>query len=117
MLREPGCSGEVVAGDFNAISPRDHELINENKLVDAWISIHGLPKNAQDKNGGNTWGVGVERKGGPTAGRLDKVATVGIHAKTIELLQPGCIEVPRPGEEPVKIPWSDHHGLRFTFTV
>ena len=33
-LREPGCGGGIIAGDFNAISPEDDGLVDKNKLVD-----------------------------------------------------------------------------------
>ncbi|KAI0050944.1 hypothetical protein FA95DRAFT_1554980 [Auriscalpium vulgare] len=35
VLHEPGCSGGIIAGDFNAISPEDDGLIDKNGLVDA----------------------------------------------------------------------------------
>jgi tyrosyl-DNA phosphodiesterase 2 len=41
LLREPGCGGGLVAGDFNAISPEDHTLLDKNGLVDAWLALHG----------------------------------------------------------------------------
>ncbi|KAG6330101.1 hypothetical protein ID866_8986 [Astraeus odoratus] len=57
VLREPGCSGRIIAGDFIAISPEDDGLIDKNKLVDAWIALHGRA----DPDGA-TWGVGMERR-------------------------------------------------------
>ena len=112
VLREPGCSGGIIAGDFNAISPEDDGLVDKNGLVDAWVALHGRA----DLDGA-TWGVGVERRGGFRSGRLDKVAMMGIQAEEIKVLRPGTIEVPRPGEKPVEIHWSDHCGLRFTFII
>ena len=112
VLREPGCSGGVIAGDFNPISPEDDGLVDKNELVDAWVALHGRA----DPDGA-TWGVGVKRRDGLGSGRLDKVAMMGLKAKEMEVLRPGLIEVPRPGEKPVEIPWSDHCGLRCTFTV
>ncbi len=112
VLREPGCGGGIIAGDFNAISPEDDGLVNKNKLVDAWVALHGRA----DPDGA-TWGVGVERRDALGPGRLDKVAMMGLKVKEIEVLRPGLIEVPRPGEKPVEIPWSDHCGLRCTFTI
>ena len=52
ILREPGCSG-----DFNAISPKDGGLVDQNNLVDAWVALHG-----RAGPGGVMWGVGVERQ-------------------------------------------------------
>jgi tyrosyl-DNA phosphodiesterase 2 len=112
VLREPGCSGGIIAGDFNAISPEDDGLVDKNELVDAWVALHGRA----DPDGA-TWGVGVERRDGLGPGRLDKVAMMGLKAKEIEVLRPGHIEVPRPGEKPIEISWSDHCGLRCTFTI
>jgi tyrosyl-DNA phosphodiesterase 2 len=112
VLREPGCGGGIIAGDFNAISPEDDGLVDKNKLVDAWIALHGRA----DPDGA-TWGVGVERQDGMGPGRLDKVAMMGLQAKEMEVLRPGPIEVPRPGGKSVEIPWSDHCGLRCTFTI
>ncbi|KAG1809203.1 uncharacterized protein BJ212DRAFT_1381170 [Suillus subaureus] len=56
LLREPGCGGGLIVGDFNAISPEDHALLDKNGLVDAWVALHG--KKGLD---GAMWGVGVER--------------------------------------------------------
>lgn len=112
VLREPGCSGGIIAGDFNAISPEDDKLVDKNELVDAWVALHGRA----DPDGA-TWGVGAERRDGLGPGRLDKVAMMGLKAKEMEVLRPGPIEVPRPGEKSVEIPWSDHCGLRCTFTI
>ena len=115
VLREPGCSGGILAGDFNAISPEDDGLVDKNELVDAWVALHGRGQRADPD--GATWGVGVERRRGQGLGRLDKVAMMGLKAKEMEVLRPGHIEVPRPGEKSVEIPWSDHCGLKCTFTI
>jgi len=114
LLREPGCSGGLIAGDFNAISPEDHALLEKNRLVDAWVALHG--KGELD---GATWGVGVERKDGLGPGRLDKIAMSGVKAKDVEILPPGLIEVPtcKPGDFSNYIPYSDHSGLMLNFTV
>ena len=106
VLREPGCSGGIIAGNFNAILPKDHRLVDELKLLDAWVALHG----STDPDGGATWGFRVGQKGGLKAGRrLDRVTMLGLKPDEIEVLQPGLIE---PGR-----PWSDHCGLRCTFTV
>ena len=107
-----GCGGGLIAGDFNAINPEDHTLLDKNGLVDAWLALHG--KEGLD---GATWGVGVERKDGLRPGRLDKVAMLGIEAKSMEILRPGLIEVPKPAEDSDYIPYSDHYGLRLGFTI
>ncbi|KAG2124895.1 Endonuclease/exonuclease/phosphatase [Suillus clintonianus] len=112
VLREPGCSGGIIAGDFNAISPEDDGLVDKNGLVDAWVALHG-----REDPGGATWGVGVERRDRLGPGRLDKVAMMGLKAEEMEVLRPGHIEVPRPGEKSVEIPWSDHCGLRCIFAI
>ena len=102
--REPRCSGGIIAGDFNAIFPEDHKLIDEHELLDAWVALHG-----STRPDGATWGVGVGLKGGRKAGRLDKVAMLGLKPDEIEVLQPGLIAADRP--------WSDHCALRCTFTI
>jgi len=112
VLREPGCGGGIIAGDFNAISPKDEGLIDENDLVDAWVALHGRAGPS-----GATWGVGVERQDGLGPGRLDKVTMMGLKAEEMEVFRPGRIEVPRPGKESIELPWSDHYGLRCTFIV
>ena len=112
LLREPGCGGGLIAGDFNAISSEDHTLLDKNGLVDAWVALHG--RKGLD---GTTWGAGVKRHDGPRPGRLDKVAMLGLEAKDMEILRPGQIEVPKPGGDSDYIPCSDHYGLRLGFTV
>ncbi|OJT08836.1 hypothetical protein TRAPUB_263 [Trametes pubescens] len=113
VLRERGCGGGIIAGDFNAISREDEALVDKNGLVDAWAALHEW-----DESGGATWGVGVGRRDRlGRGGRLDKIAMVDLKAEEIEVLRPGLIEVPRPGEKSLEIPWSDHCGLRCTFTI
>lgn len=112
LLREPECGGGLVAGDFNAISPEDHTLLDKNGLVDAWLALH-----EKEELDGATWGVGVELPGGLRPGRLDKVAMLGVEAKEMEILRPGLIEVPKPGGDSCFMPCSDHFGLRLRFTV
>jgi len=63
LLREPGCRGGIIAGDFNAISPKDHKLVDEHELLDAWVALH-----VSMGSDGATWGVGVELEGGLKAG-------------------------------------------------
>ncbi|PPQ89205.1 hypothetical protein CVT25_001274 [Psilocybe cyanescens] len=112
VLREPGCGGGLIAGDFNAITPEDDGLVDKNELVDAWVALHG-----RTGPNGVTWGVGVELKNGLKPGRLDKVAMLGLKAEEMEVLQLGLIHVPRPAGPPLDSPWSDHCGLRCTFTI
>ena len=105
LLREPGCSGGIIAGDFNAVYPRDHKLIDEHGLVDAWVALHG-------PDGGATWGhwgVPVEIEDEFEPGRLDKVVMLGLQPVEIEVLQPGLISACTH--------WSEHCGLRCTFTI
>ncbi|EDR06194.1 uncharacterized protein LACBIDRAFT_329000 [Laccaria bicolor S238N-H82] len=87
LLREPGCSGAIIAGDFNAVYPRDHQLIDDHELVDAWVALHG-------RDGGDTWGhwgVPVEIEDEFEPGRLDKVVMLGMKPEEIEVLQPGRV--------------------------
>ncbi|KAH6666479.1 hypothetical protein F5X68DRAFT_236918 [Plectosphaerella plurivora] len=43
-LYEPGCSGGLIAGDFNSITEEDHQLIEWNSLKDAWLTLYGNTK-------------------------------------------------------------------------
>ena len=106
LLREPGCSGGIIAGDFNAILPEDHALVDKHELVDAWVALHG---STTGPDGGATWGVGVELEDGLKPRRLDKVVMLGLQPDEIEVLQPGLIDA--------YTPLSDHCGLRCTFTI
>ena len=112
VLRESGCSGGLIGGDFNAISPRDDELIDKNGLVDAWLALHG----STDPDA-PTWSVGREREVGLKPKRLDKVAVTGLRAEKMAILHPGLIEVPKPGGDSALLEWSDHSGLRCVFTI
>lgn len=102
LLREPGCSGGVVAGDFNALDPLDDALVDKHGLVDAWVALRGA-------TGGATWGVGAELDDGRKPGRLDKVVMLGAQPRAIDVLQPGLVGA--------RTPWSDHCGLRCTFAI
>jgi tyrosyl-DNA phosphodiesterase 2 len=110
-LRESSCSGGIIAGVFNSTFRGDHEVVEKNGLVDAWPALHGT-----SSLDGATWNVGVTQRNGAGSHRLDKIAMLGVKAEEMELLIPGCIEVPRDGEGPVEIPWSDHRGLRCTIS-
>ncbi len=111
VLRERGCAGGIIAGDFNSVSPEDHELVAQNGLVDAWVAL--------GKSNGATWGVGTHAilKDGLQPKRLDKVAMLGVEVKTMEILYPDSLELPRPLEPPVYKHWSDHCGLSCTIAV
>lgn len=109
-LRQHGCTGGIIAGDFNAIRPEDHALIDKHKLVDAWVALRG-------SDGGATWGVGMGHKDGRKGGRFDKVAMLGLKPDEVEVVQPGRIEIARPAQPSLFLPWSDHCGLTCTFTV
>jgi hypothetical protein len=104
VLREPGCSGGVLAGTFNAVQLDDHQLLDKNGLTDAWVALHGT-----SASGGDTWNVGVMHWEGIGGHRLDKIAMMGVQAEEMEVLRRGCIDVPRPdGEGYVEVPWSEH---------
>jgi len=36
VLRERGCGGGIIAGDFSAIRPENGGFVDKNKPVDAW---------------------------------------------------------------------------------
>ena len=112
LLQEPGYGGGLIAGDFDAISLEDHNSLDKSGLVDAWLALHR--KEGLD---GATWGIEIGRRDGLGPGRLDKVAMLRIDVKEIEILRPGLIEVPKPGEDSDCIPYSDCCGIRLRFTV
>lgn len=109
-FNEDGCIGGLIAGDFNAIQPEDDRLIAENNLEDAWLSLKGY----NDPNA-PTWSVGRLRDPRYPPGRLDKVATSRLIATRMEVVNPGSIEVPRPGDKSGTLEWSDHSGLKCHF--
>ena len=111
-LREPGCSGGLIAGDFNSINPGDAELIDKNGLADAWLALHG-----KTDPEGPTWGVGRIRVPGLNPRRLDKVALMGWTPEEIEILHPGSVDVPVPGGDSKSLELSDHSGLKCIFTI
>jgi len=78
VLREPGCSGGIIVGDFIAISPEHHALLDKHELVDAWVALYGRPG-----SGGATWGVGVELWNGLEPGRLYKFAMLSLKADSM----------------------------------
>lgn len=80
--------------------------------MDAWVNLRG-----EEGSDGATWGVGVERGVGLIAGRLDKVAMLGVEARDIKTRRPPLIEVPRPAEPSRYIPCSDHYGLSLDFII
>lgn len=112
MLREPGYSGGVIAGDFNAIRPEDDELVDKTKLVDAWVALNGT-----EDDDGATWGLDSQRRSRFGPRRLDKVAMTGLRAEAIQVMKPGRISIPKPGGDSSEMPWSDHSGLRCTFST
>jgi tyrosyl-DNA phosphodiesterase 2 len=73
VIREPRCSGGVLAGTFNAMQLDDHQLPDKNGLTDAWVALHGT-----SASGGDTWNVGVIHWEGIGGHRLDKVAMMGV---------------------------------------
>jgi len=102
ILRESGCSGGVIAGDFNAIHPNDHTLVKNHGLVDTWVALRG-------PDGGATWGVCVIGKSRHKPGRLNKIVMLGLQPVEIEVLQPGLVDA--------YTRWSDHCGLSCIFTI
>ncbi|KAF9879548.1 endonuclease exonuclease phosphatase family protein [Colletotrichum karsti] len=111
----------LVAGDFNPVLPEDGTLIEENKLEDAWKALRG-------EEPGYTWGVDGTEPFPPN--RMDRVAMVGLTPLHVEVMHPETIALPksdnaqnRAGKEGVEaekeqtVPWSDHSGLKCTFTI
>ncbi|KAL8382187.1 hypothetical protein RB595_006122 [Gaeumannomyces hyphopodioides] len=110
-LREPGCGGRLIVGDFNAITEEDDGLLRENGLQDAWLTLHGGAGKP-----GATWNVS-RRDFRFEPARLDKVAVVGLVPDSMEIMHPLFVEAPRPGAASAKVEWSDHSGLRCKFQI
>ncbi|KAL2752703.1 hypothetical protein ACRALDRAFT_1077862 [Sodiomyces alcalophilus JCM 7366] len=115
-VRDAGCG--VVAGDFNPVLPEDQTLVADNGLVDAWVQMRG-------QTHGYTWGADGGTRHGPR--RLDKVAMTGLDVEAIDVLHPGVVSSRPMGwshrgdnsesqASPPVVPWSDHSGLRCTFS-
>ncbi|KAG5973495.1 hypothetical protein E4U55_000496 [Claviceps digitariae] len=126
------CAGRgLVAGDFNPVLPEDSTLVADNHLVDAWIHLRG-------SDPGFTWGIDGQAPFPPS--RLDKVAVLGLHPQSIDLMHPAkvhlCPHEPRTvdasiagenstmGHESRKtqqdeqaVPWSDHSGIKCSFAL
>ena len=103
----------VVAGDFNPVLPGDDELVQANRLADVWTELQGTE--------GFTWGIDGKQPFPP--GRLDKIAMVGLEAKTIDVIHPGVlsntdkVDESQDGKDELisTVPWSDHSGLKCSF--
>jgi tyrosyl-DNA phosphodiesterase 2 len=102
VLREPDCCDGVIVGDFNALTNKDDKLIEENRVEDAWLVLYG-----DTDTDAPTWSVGRRREAEFEPRRLDKVAMVGLTAETMEIMHPGFIDMPKPGETSDQIEWSD----------
>ncbi|TRM57839.1 Endonuclease/exonuclease/phosphatase [Schizophyllum amplum] len=138
-MRQPGLGGGIIAGDYNAMDREDSKMVNRNALVDAWAMLYGSAEEVALYGCKEKGGDGSYQAGGGICcvglgeGGLDDVfmMSVGPRVKsifsaegvdaplmeTMEVLRPGNIEVPRPGEESLQKPWSDHCGLKCTFVV
>ncbi|KAL6793274.1 Endonuclease/exonuclease/phosphatase [Trichoderma sp. SZMC 28013] len=105
----------LVAGDFNAISQDDQELVARNGLVDAWVRLYG---NNTAKSGGWTWGY-EKRQNNLMPRRLDRVAmTEGLEPIDMYITYPGVIVIPKPGKRrDTEVRWSDHAGLNCSFRI
>jgi tyrosyl-DNA phosphodiesterase 2 len=113
-----------VAGDFNPVLPSDDTLVGDNDLVDAWTELH-------PEEPGFTWGVDGKEPFPPN--RMDRVATLGLAVHDIEVLHPGSIRRTAVAVDPRGesaslnraemhegedvVPWSDHSGLKCSFSV
>ncbi|EPE30272.1 DNase I-like protein [Glarea lozoyensis ATCC 20868] len=122
LLRSAGCG--LVAGDFNPVLPGDERLTQENHLVDVWDEL-------RPEESGFTWGVDGTEPFPPN--RMDKIATLGLKAQSIDVMHPGFVSKTKgigetKGEESVAtrkrdqesedvVPWSDHSGLKSSFRI
>lgn len=114
-----------VAGDFNAIEPKDENLAESCGLSDAWkqsyrreaastfvdSDTHTLVENLEGRGvrermarGGETWGIQAKENFPP--GRLDRITTHGIESLSVKVTP--CGQTQQLGNEWY---WSDHCGL------
>ncbi|KAH6630501.1 Endonuclease/exonuclease/phosphatase [Chaetomium sp. MPI-SDFR-AT-0129] len=112
LLRAAGGRG-LVAGDFNPVLPSDAGLVEENGLRDAWTELH-------PGQSGFTWGVDGTEPFPPN--RMDKVVTVGVEVRGIEVLTMGVVDRDSGtggdgGEGSGRVAWSDHSGLRCSLSL
>ena len=90
--------------------------------MDAGEALYG-----EDGHDGATWGVGMQQRDGLKAGRLDKVALVGVEVREMEVVSPSMMEFVSPSmmeavkpavaEESRYVPCGDHCGLRVGLLV
>lgn len=116
LIRTAGVGHGVIAGDWNPVSQEDTGLVQENRLVDAWESLHP----GED---GFTWGLDGKAEPFPP-GRLDKVAMLGLKPLDIQVIRPETLPAaPDSGKEATTgsseegVPWSDHSGLLCSFVI
>lgn len=99
----------VIAGDWNPVLPLDDALCADNGITDEWVALKGTAEP------GFTWNWDGRSKEPFPPNRLDKVATFGLRASEIKILEPGTLD---EGGYCVRdeltsgIDWSDHCGLR-----
>lgn len=126
-----GLHAGLVAGDFNAISPRDETLAEECGLVNIWRATHpgvgdtpdastnalaiaNPGDKAEDQNtltpreDGATWGVQFQEAF--PSGRLDRVAVHNLRPVQATVIPCGRVSVTDGGVDK-EVLWSDHCGL------
>lgn len=108
LLRTAGVGRGVIGGDWNPVTEQDLQLVQENRLVDAWEYLHP----GED---GFTWGLDGQGEPFPP-GRLDKIATLGLELKSIKVVSPGTLQTVDDSEDDTRVPCSDHSGLICSFT-
>ena len=94
----------LVAGDFNPVLDEDNGLLEQNGLVDAWVSL-------RPEEPGYTWGLDGEHPFPPN--RLDKIGILRLRSHDIKTLEPKQISGPSE-DNPA---WSDHHALIYSFRL
>lgn len=108
----------LIAGDFNPVLNEDTFLLMSSGLVDAWTAL-------RPGELGYTWGVDGKRRYPPK--RMDKVALLGLEARSIEVFEPRAVAGLRRETAPVDVDgsgqtgssedvvWSDHCAVVCSF--
>ncbi|KAF5327787.1 hypothetical protein D9619_004949 [Psilocybe cf. subviscida] len=109
FLHLRGTQGGVIAGDMNAISPRDGKVVKELRLKDAW-------RRGDEAEAGKTWGYQGQNTQNFPSNRLDKI--LYLPNRGYKVTEPTLIGVGLKVGHGKHALWvSDHYGLEATLRM
>lgn len=109
FLHLRGVQGGVIAGDMNAISPRDGKIVKELRLKDAW-------RRGDEAEAGKTWGFQGQNTQNFPSNRLDKI--IYQPNRGYKVTEPTLIGVGLKVGHGKHALWvSDHFGLETTLRM